>query len=309
MDNRISAIWLEVGLPNRRKILVCNVYREWGYLRQPDKSSHSATAQLERWKIFTEQWEQAISEDKEVVVTGDIIINSLKWMKDDLPSTDSIHKQKPLIELLFEKIIPLGVSQQVSVATHSSPGQQGSCLDHLYTNRPDKLSDVAVHFNGGSDHKLLYVVRYAKAIRRNVRYIKKRCFKGFDAAGFKTEIKALKWFDVFCSTNVNVAVSLLTEKLTGVLDKFAPVRTIQVRSQFAPWLTEATKLSMVERDRAQQVAATTQDPEKWREFKRLRNIASKESKYPPCPQKYLENYLKESKNLLLLVNKIKKKTP
>ena len=34
MNNSISAIWLEVGLPRKSKILVCNVYREWQYLGQ-----------------------------------------------------------------------------------------------------------------------------------------------------------------------------------------------------------------------------------------------------------------------------------
>ena len=274
MDDKTSAIWLEVGLPNRHKILVCNLYREWGYLHQPDRSSHSIAAQLERWKVFISKWEQAISEDKEVIVTGDINLNSLKWMRDDLPSTDSIHKLRPLIDLLFEKIIPLGVSQQVSVATHSWPGQQDSCLDHMYSNKPDKLSDVAAHVNGGSDHKLLYVVRYAKSMRRNVRYIKKRCFKHFDQVMFMKEIQALKWFDVYNTSDVNIAVTLLTNKLTLVLDKFAPIRTIQTRSRYAPWLSDTTKLVMGQRDRAQQSAAANQDQEKWREYRNLRNRAT-----------------------------------
>ena len=119
MNNKISSIWLEVGLPRKRKILVCNTYREWGHLRQEDKSSHSVPEQLERWKVFINQWEAAIREDKEVIVIGDININSLKWMKDDLPSNDSTQKLKALTELLFEKIIPLGVSQLVTVATRS----------------------------------------------------------------------------------------------------------------------------------------------------------------------------------------------
>ena len=37
MDNKISSIWLEMGLPRRKKIPVCNTYREWGHLRQGDK--------------------------------------------------------------------------------------------------------------------------------------------------------------------------------------------------------------------------------------------------------------------------------
>ena len=55
MNNNISAIWLEVGLPRKRKILVCNTYREWGHLRQEDKSSHSVPEQLERWKFEVDE--------------------------------------------------------------------------------------------------------------------------------------------------------------------------------------------------------------------------------------------------------------
>ena len=108
-------------------------------MRQPDKSSHSEAAQLERWSSFIGQWEMAISEDKEVLVTGDVNLNSFKWMRDDLPSNDSIHKLRNLIDLLFEKIIPHGFSQLVTVATCSWPGQVDSFLDHLCIKRPDSI--------------------------------------------------------------------------------------------------------------------------------------------------------------------------
>ena len=274
MNDNISSIWLEVGLPRRSKILVCNMYREFQHMGQEDNSSLTAAAQLERWEIFLQQWEKAISEDKEVIVTGDINIDSFKWCRDDLPSTDSIHRLRPMIDLLFEKIIPHGFSQQVGVATHSWPGQQPSCIDHLYTNKPDKLSDVTAHVNGGSDHKVVYVVRYAKAVKRNVRYIRKRCFKDFDESGFKQEISELKWFDVYSTSDVDAAVKLLTDKITSVLDKFAPVKTIQVRPSYAPWLTDQVKEAMNQRDRAQLVASASQCQDSWRHYRHLRNFAT-----------------------------------
>ena len=33
-ENTLSAIWLEVGMPRQKKILVANVYREWKYMNQ-----------------------------------------------------------------------------------------------------------------------------------------------------------------------------------------------------------------------------------------------------------------------------------
>ena len=50
-----------------------------------------------RWKIFIAQWEKALSEDKEVIVTGDINIDSLKWMKDNQAPNDSTYKKLYLL--------------------------------------------------------------------------------------------------------------------------------------------------------------------------------------------------------------------
>ena len=274
MINNFSAIWLEVGLPKRRKILVCNIYREWGHLKQLDNTSHSVPAQLDRWSSFLNQWEKAIHEDKEVIVTGDVNLDSLKWMKEDLPQNDSTHRLRPIINILFEKIIPHGVSQLVTKATHSWPGQPDSCLDHLYTNRPDKLSEVQVLNNGGSDHKVISVTRFSRSMKKNVRYIRKRCFKNFNEAAFKKDVGSIKWFDVYNSSDVNEAVKLLTVKLNSVLDQHAPIKIIQVRSRYAPWLTDSTKDIMVERDRAQQLAKFGQDPDLWRSYRNLRNRAT-----------------------------------
>ena len=68
MSDTFSSVWLEVGLPHQRKILLCNLYRDWQFLNQPDNSSITTNSQLERWLIFLDQWERAINEQKEVIV-------------------------------------------------------------------------------------------------------------------------------------------------------------------------------------------------------------------------------------------------
>ena len=52
MDREFSSIWLELGLPRKKKFLVCQLYREWQYLGQADNSSRSIPEQLARWSIF-----------------------------------------------------------------------------------------------------------------------------------------------------------------------------------------------------------------------------------------------------------------
>ena len=45
-----------------------------------------------------------------MIVTGYINLNSLKWMRDNVPATGFVQKLKSMIDLLFEKIIPHGLS-------------------------------------------------------------------------------------------------------------------------------------------------------------------------------------------------------
>ena len=273
-DNTISAIWLEIGLPRQRKILHCQAYREWQYLGQSNGLSGSITAQLQRLELFLEKWELALMEGKEVVVMMDANIDFLKWTRDELPPTDSTYKLRPLIQKLFSQIIPHGVSQLVRTATRTWPGQNDSGLDHVYSNRPEKLSEVQSEYIGGSDHKLLRVVRFSKSLKRSGRYVKKRCFKNFKPEEFIQAVRNLSWYDLYSCEDVNLACQLLTNKLTKILDDMAPIRTIQIRAKYAPWLSDSTKKLLKERNDAQRTASASGDIDDWRYYKHLRNTAT-----------------------------------
>ena len=51
----------------------------------------------------------------------------------------------------------------------------------------------------------------------------------------------------------------------------APVKTFQVRTKYAAWISDSTKEKIKVRDSAQQIAATTKLKEDWDNYKRLRN--------------------------------------
>ena len=273
-NDNISSIWLEVGLPHKRKILMCHAYREWKHLNQNDTSSSTTNAQLERWLVFLDQWERALLEDKEVIVAMDANIDFLKWTRSNLPANDSTSRLKPLIEELFSRIFPHGVSQMVTVPTRMWAGQVESGLDHIYTNRTEKISEVYAEYTGGSDHKLIKVTRYSKSIQRRARYVRKRCFKQFNEQEFCRKVEELSWFDIYMCEDANHAAEILTHKLSAILDTMAPVRTVQCRSQYAPWLTPETKELMKERDSAQKIAASTGDSDDWRYYKNKRNTVT-----------------------------------
>ena len=180
----LATVWLQLGLPHQKAILVMCGYQQWRLLEQPDggAASSSVPSQRKRWGGILSQWERALGEDREVIVVMDANIDSLTWSSDNLPVNHSNVKLKPLIDDLFEKILPHGVSQLVQVPTHAQQGRATKCLDHLYTNNPAKLSEVSAEFTGMSDHKIIKVKRYSKSFKEVPRYLGKRTFKHFDKA-------------------------------------------------------------------------------------------------------------------------------
>ena len=280
MCDTFSSVWMEVGLPNHKKFLVANVYREWQLPNQAgDRSSLSVQEQLNRWMVFLDQWERALNSGLEVHVLGDINLNHCNWTAQSLPSSNQTSRLKPLINALFSKILPHGVSQHVRGPTRHFPGQASTGLDHYYTNRPEKISDVRTQHCGGSDHMLVYAVRYSRAIKTSSRYIRRRCYKHFCPEEFVAAIQQVSWLDIYLSSDVNTAVQLLSDKITFILDTMAPIRTIQVRKRFAPWLSQVTLDLMKERDQLQKLAAQTRNRDDWQKFKCTRNKVNNRLKY------------------------------
>ena len=72
--------------------------------------------------------------------------------------------------------------------------------------------------------------------------------------------------------DVEVAVQLVTQKLTEILDIMAQVKSIQTRSRYAPWLSEATKKKIKNRNEAQKKASETNLKSDWDEYRKQRNV-------------------------------------
>ena len=73
------------------------------------------------------------------------------------------------------------------------------------------------------------------------------------------------------SDNVDYAVDLLTEKISKVLNEMAPVKKIQCRAKYAPWISDSTKKKIKKRNAAQKRALDTNDNNDWEQYRRLRN--------------------------------------
>ena len=271
MNDTFSSVWLELGLPKQKKILVANFYREWQYLHQgTDTASLSIPAQLSRWVSFLEQWEAAITEEKEIHAVGDANLDFLKWKDTRHPDQDT-GRLRQLITELFNRIITHGFAQLVSEPTRVQRGQEPSGLDHYYSNKPHKVSSINTFFHGGSDHKLILAIRQSKVKITNQRIVFKRSYKNFDPKVFLSAVSQISWWEVYSSENIESAVELFTNKLNSILNKMAPMKKFQVRTKYAPWMSSSTKEKVKIRDAAQKKASETGKTEDWMEYKTIRN--------------------------------------
>jgi hypothetical protein len=206
----------------------------------------------------------------------DANLDFLTWRStEDLPAHHSSIRLKSLINELFDRIIPHGVSQLVTGATRIERGHPRTGLDHLYSNKPEKLSSVQTHLTGMSDHKLLKVIRYTKSFKHLPRYVRKRSFKHFDEDVFNEQLGNCNLGEILECPDVNAAAELLVVcKLSTILDEMAPIKTVQVRTNYVPGhvpgLQEETKQLQAERNQAQQQAERSDHPDDWRHYKSLR---------------------------------------
>ena len=272
-DETVQTIWMELGLPQQKKILLMAGYRQW---RLPGRGPETISVQEQRnrWTTILNQWEKALKEEKEVILMMDANLDSLTWNMDSsqLSPYHSSVKLRSLAEDLFARIFPHGVSLMVGEPTRAENGVEISCLDHAYTNKPEKLAPVQTLWTGMSDHKLLKIKRHSKSIQNKVRFTRKRTFKNFNKEEFKRRVRNMAELKLIEETsNVDEAAKLLTEGITRILDEMAPVKTIQVREKYAPHLSEETKELQNQRNKAQARAAESGLPEDWRIYRSLRN--------------------------------------
>ena len=269
-SQNFSSIWLECNLPRQKKFLICNAYREW---QVPDvDGSLTVAEQLLRWQTFLLQWEKAAASGLEVLVMGDMNINHLNWQYQGQNASKQTNKLRPLINELFAKIIPYGFAQLVKVATRHFPGQVSTGLDHVYSNVPDKIQEVRALHWGGSDHMLILTVRRSRSYYSSPTYIRKRSYKRFDQDQFLSLVRTTNWLPIYLCEDVDHAVTQFTQKMTAILDILCPMRTIQLRKNYAPWLSDNMKKLIKWRDGLHKKAVESQDKNDWGHYKKVRNM-------------------------------------
>ncbi|KAL9970767.1 hypothetical protein ACROYT_G023189 [Oculina patagonica] len=153
-----------------------------------------------------------------------------------------------------------------------------TCLDHIFTNYPQRISSVLAHTCGLSDHLPVFAVR--KYARKNggppksIHTIRYRDMKGLDMEKFNQSIQEAPWDAVFVFENIDDVVHAWEQTFNTVLESHCPWREKRVKRETqSPWMSKSVLKQLHSRDHLLKVARRTNSPDDWANYRLARNKA------------------------------------
>ena len=147
MSPEIASIWISIGGKGKNSTLIGGFYREFTIIHgQAPANSGDINSQRRRWRMFTNQWRQAADTDS-CWVLGDLNLDFSKWQN---PDNDEVE----MINIIKDKIETENFCQFITRPTHFWTGTK-STIDHIWSNRPDKLLSVKNLDRAASDHNVI----------------------------------------------------------------------------------------------------------------------------------------------------------
>jgi exonuclease III len=240
MSPDLPSIWLEY-----QGFLLCSLYREWS-----PQGDNSASSQMGQVEVLINQLNMAAASKKQLVVMGDINLDKQKWDDHTYSSFNLSEELRSCLAVCGLEIHDLGFTYHSN--HQASDGKWPSSeLDHIYTSSrwPIRTSTKSLN-NSMSDHKpIMAEVEIGAKKTSALTYVRRRCFKDFNAAAFRAGLLFHGSLEAILSCDkVDQQVELLDEMVTQVLDKLAPFKMIRQRASFRSGLTQETKLLMKKRD-------------------------------------------------------------
>ena len=169
--------------------------------------------------------EQAILEDKEVIILGDLNFNLLQ-------DNSSKSWTRTFNSLHLKQII-----DQPTRVTDTSE----TLIDHVYTNVPGNLTEHTVPHYSISDHFPICITRKMNNIcesgpvHNSISY---RDTRHLDEQQFLIDMENLPWFMIFEADDPNVALDLFETLFQSVMNSHAPKKIRRVKRVLQPnWIT------------------------------------------------------------------------
>ena len=267
-ESHLQNVLLEVGFGRSTTHYVSMYYREW---KSCVHGRRDPASQQEDLQKTIDIWTRCTNSDKDFVSLGDLNLCAKKW---DDPSYQHVGLSNMIKDFLISENCCHLINEITRLRQVNDTVQQ-SALDQIITNCPEKISKPEIIGVGKSDHLGVFITRFSREVRTSPRTTKKRIYKEFDPVKFKQDIINAKRNGAFENMHnqedVDEAILLFTSAYNSVLDQHAPIKIIQNRNSYVPYISKEIKTLMNERNEMKILSARTGRNEDFNKYKRLRN--------------------------------------
>ena len=167
--------------------------------------------------------DQLYNTDRKILLLGDININAL--------NDDHVNHR------LRRYTSSLGLNQIIKEIARPA---NRTCLDHVYTDRPQHILMTKVLNIGMSDHLPVGIVtKYRKRSIQNIeKTIKYRKWKNFSEQAFQDDLEKAPWNVLDMHDDPDDAIQFFNRTFLDVADDRVPLLTKRVKRQRQPtWMT------------------------------------------------------------------------
>ena len=272
-STHLQCVNLEIGFGKSKKHFYSFFYREWTACVPQQSSSQKDDLQL-----LLDNWRNNSTNNRDLITMGDMNLCAKKMDTQGFQYSD-------LASLIKDFEMEENCTQLVHDYTRLrlvNNELQRSCLDHVYVNCVSKMSAPDIVPIGRSDHMGLIISKASKEMRSYPRTTLKRVYKNFDKESFKNDIAEAKrrgkFAAVLSSFDENIAYEKFCETYLPILNHHAPLKVIQNRTSYVPYISDELKSLMVLRNAAKSKSIEVGTAESFKDYRRLRNLVSSKLK-------------------------------
>ena len=136
-DDITSTIWIEVKLPKNKPILDSSIYRQWSLPKSLNiPNSNNIYNQTTRWQSVINKWQKVHNENKEIIIMTD------DNMDHNNQNFNNSYKISNIKEITHNFLTNNNYTIHNETNTYYINQTPISCIDHIYSNCPQKVNHV-----------------------------------------------------------------------------------------------------------------------------------------------------------------------
>ena len=233
----IEKVFFEILLPNTKSIVVGIIYRP--------------PSQSEFLEIVNTHFSKLDTNSNETYILGDFNINlylnnSYIFQKNNLLQSQSIPSD---IKKYYDFYTMFGLKELVEVPARVTCSSS-TIIDHILASFLNRVSQHSVIDVGLFDHQIIYCTRKISRIKRGThKEIRCRSLKNYSADISEEAMGRVDFPNYHNFENVNDAYSNFIQKVMGVTDLVAPVKSRRIKQNSQEWFNGEVAEKIIVRDK------------------------------------------------------------